>query len=144
MGNMLTLLVVASASFFFMLANLALKLMGDMPAYLLYPVVGTTVVAGCWMEIAAFHHAQFGLVVVMILGLEMLFSVAVAHIFLREHYSTTNLSGIMLMIIGMGMLHLPASDVAHAEQQDLTFRQADIDKGPRVMPVDVWQRSRAD
>ena len=132
MGSLLTLLLVAAAGFFFMLANLALKLMGHMPFYVLYPVVAAAMVAGCWLEVAAFRQAQFGLVVVMTLGLEMLFSVLIARAFLGEFYSSANIAGIMLVIAGMGLLHLPTNAEAVTERTEGGFRDVKIRKGPRV------------
>lgn len=140
MASLLTLLLVAAAGFFFMLANLALKLMAHMPLYVLYPTVGATVVAGCWLEVMAFKQAQFGLVVVMVLGLEMLFSVLVARAFLGEFYSSTNLAGIMLVIAGMAMLHLPGDARAGVDANSSPFQNADIRKGPRATPLDARER----
>lgn len=135
MTSLLTLLLAAAAGFVFMLANLALKLMGHMPLYVLYPVVGTTVVIGCWLEVAAFRHAQFGLVVVMILGLEMLFSMVVARAFLGEFYTSANMAGVILMISGMGLLHLPAEAQPVVDPPGTAFRDMEVRKGPRTALV---------
>jgi drug/metabolite transporter (DMT)-like permease len=135
MGSAATLSFIAAAGFLFMSANLVLKLMGHMPVYILYPAVGASILAGCWFQAAAFRETQFGLVVVMVLGLEMLFSVLVARTFLGEIYSGANIAGIMLVIAGMALVHLPANAQAVAESAQDAFPHVDARKGPRsVLP----------
>lgn len=136
MGGLLTLLLVATAGFFFMFANLVMKLMTHMPAYIHYPAVGVAILAGCWFQACAFKGAQFGLVVVMVLGLEMLFSVIVARAFFGEIYSPANMAGIMLVIVGMGLVHLPTDARAVMERKDEVFSDVEIRKGPRRPPGD--------
>lgn len=127
---------IIAAGACFMLANLALKLLGDKPWYVLYPVVAVIVIAGCWFEIMAFRQTQFGLVVVLILGLEMLFSILVARAFLGETYSSTNMIGVMLVIAGMGLVHVPAGSQAVAKEERDVFKDAEIRKGPRPGSAD--------
>jgi multidrug transporter EmrE-like cation transporter len=127
---------IIAAGACFMLANLAMKLLGDKPFFILYPVVATAIVAGCWFQVVAFREAQFGLAVVLILGLEMLFSILVARTFLGETYSSTNMVGVMLVIAGMGLVHMPAGAQSGPEKSQNVFHDAKVKKGPRPTPVE--------
>lgn len=127
---------IIAAGACFMLADLAMKLLGDKPFFILYPVVATAIVAGCWFQVVAFREAQFGLAVVLILGLEMLFSILVARTFLGETYSSINMLGVMLVIAGMGLVHVPADARPVSEKPGDGFRDANVRKGPRPTPVE--------
>lgn len=126
---------IIAAGACFMLANLAMKLLDGKPVYILYPIVAVAILAGCYFQVAALRGAQFGMAVVLILGLEMLFSIVVARTFLGETYSFTNMTGVLMVIAGMGLVHVPAD--AHTEQDDHRelFQDAFIDKGPRPEPT---------
>lgn len=141
MGNLLSLLLIAAAGFFFMLANLSMKLLGHMPYYVLYPVVALAMAGGCYFEILALKGVQFAFAIVVILGLEMLLSVVIAHMFLGERYSPTNLVGIALVAVGIGLVHFPsgAPATAHAE----SFRiEAKPVKGSRIALPASAKRAR--
>lgn len=116
-----------------MLANLALKLLADKPFYVLYSVAGAALLGGCAFQALAFRGAQFGLAVVLILGLEMLFSVLVARTFFGETYSMTNLAGVLLVITGMGLVHVPAAAQPEPKDSVDIFPTADVEKGPRAI-----------
>jgi multidrug transporter EmrE-like cation transporter len=119
---------IFAAGAFFMLANLAMKVLGHMPAYILYPVVAMAMVGGCYFEILALKGVQFAFAIVVILGLEMLLSVMIAHAFLGERYSLTNLAGVVLVVSGIGLVHLP-SGKAEAETIETTGKNEPIAQG---------------
>ena len=127
MSGMSSTASIIAAGAFFMLSNLAMKLLGDKPLYILYPAVATAILIGCQFQVMAFRGAQFGLVVVVVLGLEMLLSMLVARLFLGETYSLTNMAGVSLVILGMALTHLPASVASHGD----FLREAEVKKGPR-------------
>ena len=127
---------IIAAGACFMLANLAMKLLGDKPYFVLYPLVAAAILAGCWFQVAAFREAQFGLAVVLILGLEMLFSMLVARAFLGEIYSFTNIFGVMLVIAGMGLVHVPADARPGPDDTLKAFHDAKVEKGPRPEPIE--------
>lgn len=114
-----------------MLANLALKALADKPFYILYGAAGAAIVGGCFFQALAFRGAQFGLAVVLILGLEMLFSILVARAFFGETYSATNMAGVLLVITGMGLVHVPAAAQPEAAERLDGFPNTEIEKGPR-------------
>lgn len=122
---------IIAAGTCFMLANLALKTFADKPFYLLYGAAGIALFGGCFFQALALKNAQFGLAVVLILGLEMLFSILVARAFFGETYSATNMAGVVLVITGMGLLHVPAATQSEAAEKLESFPTAEIDKGPR-------------
>jgi multidrug transporter EmrE-like cation transporter len=122
---------IIAAGTCFMLANLALKLLADKPFYVLYGIAGAALLGGCFFQALAFRGAQFGLAVVLILGLEMLFSVLVARALFDESYSATNLAGVLLVITGMGLIHVPAAAQPETKESVDIFPTADVDKGPR-------------
>jgi drug/metabolite transporter (DMT)-like permease len=122
---------IIAAGTCFMLANLALKALADKPFYMLYSAAGAALLGGCVFQALAFRGAQFGLAVVLILGLEMLFSILVARAFFGETYSATNLAGVLLVITGMGLVHVPAAAQPEAAEKPEHFPTAEIDKGPR-------------
>lgn len=128
---------IAAAGACFMLANLAMKLLGDKPFFVLYPAVAAAILAGCWFQVVAFREAQFGLAVVLILGLEMLFSIVVARAFLGEIYSSTNIFGVMLVIAGMGLVHVPADAQPGPDDTREAFHDVQIEKGPRPEPAEI-------
>jgi len=115
----------------FMLANLALKGLADKPFYILYGAAGAALLGGCIFQALAFRGAQFGLAVVLILGIEMLFSILVARAFFGETYSATNMAGVLLVITGMGLVHVPAAAQPEAAESLENFPTAEIGKGPR-------------
>ena len=98
---------IATAGFFFMLANLVMKMMGHMPVYILYPAIAVAFAAGAYCEVEALRDAQLGYAVTFILVCELLFSMLIAFLFLKESYSTSNLMGIGLVMIGILLLHIP-------------------------------------
>jgi drug/metabolite transporter (DMT)-like permease len=122
---------IIAAGTCFMLANLALKALADKPFYILYGAAGAALIGGCVFQALAFRGAQFGLAVVLILGLEMLFSILVAQAFFGETYSATNIAGVLLVITGMGLVHVPAAAQPEAAEKLDSFPTAEIDKGPR-------------
>ena len=122
---------IIAAGTCFMLANLALKALADKPFYVLYGVAGAAILGGCVFQALAFKGAQFGLAVVLILGLEMLFSILVARAFFGETYSATNMAGVLLVITGMGLVHVPAAAQPESAEELESFPTAEIDKGPR-------------
>lgn len=109
MASLASVLLIAAAGFFFMLANLVMKLMGDMPFYVLYPAIAAAFVAGAFFEVEALRDAQLGYAITFILACELLFSILIAFFFLKESYSLGNLAGIGLVIIGISLLHVPAT-----------------------------------
>lgn len=122
---------IIAAGTCFMLANLALKALADKPFYILYGVAGAAILSGCVFQALAFRGAQFGLAVVLTLGLEMLFSILVARAFFGETYSATNMAGVLLVIIGMGLVHVPAAAQPETAEQLDSFPTTEIEKGPR-------------
>jgi uncharacterized membrane protein len=107
MNALLSAALITGAGSCFMLANLAMKLMGDMPFYILYPAIAVAFLAGAYFEIEALKQAQLGYAVTFILGCELLLSIVIAILFLNESYSIGNLFGIALVVIGISLLHLP-------------------------------------
>lgn len=99
-----------------MLANLAMKTLGSVPFYILYPTIAMAFAAGAYFEIEALKHAQLGYAVTFILACELLFSIAIAIVFLKESYSTGNLFGMALVVVGVALLHLPNGAAAAAER----------------------------
>jgi drug/metabolite transporter (DMT)-like permease len=122
---------IIAAGTCFMLANLALKALADKPFYILYGAAGAALIGGCVFQALAFRGAQFGLAVVLILGLEMLFSILVAQAFFGETYSATNIAGVLLVITGMGLVHVPAAAQPEAAEKLDSFPTAEIEKDPR-------------
>lgn len=122
---------IIAAGTCFMLANLALKALDDKPFYILYGAAGAAILSGCAFQAVAFRGAQFGLAVVLILGLEMLFSIFVARAFFGETYSATNMAGVLLVITGMGLVHVPAAAQPEATEKPDSFPTTEIEKGPR-------------
>jgi drug/metabolite transporter (DMT)-like permease len=122
---------IIAAGTCFMLANLALKALADKPFYVLYGVAGAAILGGCVSQALAFRGAQFGLAVVLILGLEMLFSIVVARAFFGETYSATNMAGVLLVITGMGLVHVPAAAQPETADELDGFPTTEIEKGPR-------------
>jgi uncharacterized membrane protein len=112
-----------------MLANLAMKVLGEKPVYVLYPAVAAAMIAGCLFQVIALKNSHFALAVVLILGLEMLFSLLIAQAFLGETYSLTNMAGVVLVIIGMGLVHVPATE---APAGDRPAASTAAEKGPRL------------
>jgi multidrug transporter EmrE-like cation transporter len=109
MGSPLSLLLIAAAGFFFMLANLVMKLMGHMPVYVLYPAIALAFAAGAYFEVEALKQAQLGYAVTFILALELLFSILIALVFLKETYTLGNLAGIALIVLGVSLLQMQSS-----------------------------------
>lgn len=132
MTSLSSICSIIAAGTCFMLANLALKALADKPFYVLYGAAGAALLGGCVFQAPAFRGAQFGLTVVLILGLEMLFSILVARAFFGETYSATNMAGVLLVITGMGLVHMPASAQPEAAEKQESFPTAEIDKGPRL------------
>ena len=124
---------IIAAGTCFMLANLALKALADKPFYILYGAAGAAILSGCVFQALAFRGAQFGLAVVLILGLEMLFSILVARAFFGETYSATNMAGVLLVITGMGLVHVPAAAQPEAVEKLDSFPTAETEKGPRPL-----------
>lgn len=104
---LISVALIIGAGFCFMLANLVMKTMGGMSFYVLYPAVAITFGAGAYLEVEALKQTQLGYAVTFILGCELLLSMAIAIVFLRESYSTSNLFGIALVVVGIALLHLP-------------------------------------
>lgn len=122
---------IIAAGTCFMLANLALKALADKPFYILYGTAGVAILGGCFFQALAFRGVQFGLAVVLVLGLEMLFTILVARAFFGEVYSATNMAGVLLVITGMGLVHVPAAAQPEAAETLESFPAAEIEKGPR-------------
>lgn len=99
---------ITGAGFCFMLANLFMKTMGDMPIYILYPAIAATFAVGAYFEIEALKHAPLGYAVTFILAWELVLSLLIAVIFFKENYSSGNILGIGLVVIGVALLHLPS------------------------------------
>ena len=99
---------ITAAGFCFMLANLVMKTMGEMPVYILYPAVAAAFAAG-------------GYAVTFILVCELLFSILIAFLFLKESYSFSNLMGIGLVMVGIMLLHLPGKTIS--PPQEMAARQ---------------------
>ena len=129
MTSISSLASIFAAGTSFMLANLALKVLDDRPFYILYGAAGAALLGGCFFQALAFRGAQFGLAVVLILGLEMLFSILVARALFGEIYSATNMAGVLLVITGMGLVHVPAA--AEPESKEESLPTAKVEKGPR-------------
>lgn len=129
MTSTASVISIFAAGTCFMLANLALKVLEDKPFYILYGAAGAALLGGCMFQALAFKGALFGLAVVLILGLEMLFSILVARAFFGETYSATNMAGVLLVITGMGLVHVPARAEAEAKMEKLP--NVEVDKGPR-------------
>jgi multidrug transporter EmrE-like cation transporter len=136
MHNLISVALITGAGFCFMLANLVMKTMGAAPFYILYPAVGITFAAGAYFEVEALKQAQLGYAVTFILGCDLLFSLVIAILFLRETYSTSNIFGIALVVVGIALLHLP-NDRNVAEQHSISIRgllSAQIFEGIRPQP----------
>ena len=131
MTSMSSISAIFAAGGCFMLANLALKVFDDKPFYILYGAAGAALLGGCVFQALAFRGTQFGLAVVLILGLEMLFSILVAGAFLGETYSATNLAGVLMVITGMGLVHIPAAAEPEHKHAVETLPTVDVKKGPR-------------
>jgi multidrug transporter EmrE-like cation transporter len=99
---------ITGAGVCFMLANLAMKTMGDTPIYILYPAIAATFAAGAYFEIEPLKHAPLGYAVTFILAWELVLSLLIAILFFKESYSSGNLLGIGLVVIGVALLHLPS------------------------------------
>lgn len=112
MNSLLSAALITGAGSCFMLANLAMKTMGGMPFYILYPAIALAFAAGAYFEVEALKQAQLGYAVTFILGCELLLSIVIAVIFLNERYSMGNLVGIALVVAGISLLHLPNKSVA--------------------------------
>ena len=107
MNSLLSAALITGAGSCFMLANLAMKTMGGMPFYVLYPIIAIAFAAGAYLEVEALKEAQLGYAVTFILASELLLSVVTAVIFLKESYSIGNLFGIALVVVGIALLNLP-------------------------------------
>ena len=107
MHTLISAALIGGAGFCFMLANLVMKLMGAMPPYVLYPAIAVTFAAGAYLEVEALKRAQLGYAVTFILSCELLLSLTAALLFLGETYSTGNLLGVVLVVLGIALLHLP-------------------------------------
>lgn len=132
MANITSIGSIIAAGGCFMLANLAMKLLADKPPLAFYLVVGAAILAGCFFQALAFKGAQFGIVVVLILGLEMILSVLIARAFLGEVYSLTNVAGVLLVIAGMALVHVPAAAGPDPVETLDPFTDVQIVKGPRL------------
>ncbi|MBX9458521.1 MAG: DMT family transporter [Rhizobium sp.] len=132
MANITSISSIIAAGGCFMLANLAMKLLADKPPHVFYLVVGAAILAGCFFQALAFKGAQFGIVVVLILGLEMVLSVLIARAFLGEIYSLTNFAGVLLVIVGMALVHVPAAARPEPVETTEPFTTVPIGKGPRL------------
>ena len=122
MTSMSSISAIFAAGGCFMLANLALKVFDDKPFYILYGAAGAALLGGCVFQALAFRGAQFGLAVVLILGLEMLFSILVAGAFLGD---------VLMVITGMGLVHIPAAAEPEHKHAVETLPTVDVKKGPR-------------
>lgn len=140
MTSTASVISIFAAGTCFMLANLALKVLEDKPFYILYGAAGAALLGGCMFQALAFKGAQFGLAVVLILGLEMLFSILVARAFFGETYSATNMAGVLLVITGMGLVHVPARAEAEAKMEKLP--SVEVDKGPRPVAAAETEEDR--
>ena len=112
---------ITAAGFCFMLANLVMKTMGEMPVYILYPAVAAAFAAGAFCEVEALRDTQLGYAVTFILVCELLFSILIAFLFLKESYSFSNLMGIGLVMVGIMLLHLPGKTIS--PPQEMAARQ---------------------
>ena len=48
-----------------------------------------------------------------------------------ETYSATNMAGVLLVITGMGLVHVPAAAQPESAEELESFPTAEIEKGPR-------------
>jgi multidrug transporter EmrE-like cation transporter len=122
MPAILSVALIAGAGSCFMLANLAMKILGQTPFYVLYPVIFVTFAAGAYFEVQALKHAQLGYAVTFILGCELLLSIMIAVVFLKESYSTVNLLGMALVIVGISLLHLPTGTMETGSKSAMAAR----------------------
>lgn len=107
---------IMAAGFCFMLANLFMKTLADMPIFILYPAVASAFVVGAYCEVEALKSLQLGYAVAFILVAEMIFSFLIALVFLRENYTAANFAGIGLIMGGIVLLNTPSGESAPAEK----------------------------
>ena len=115
MNSLATIAYIAASAFSFMLANLCMKLCGSAPVYLIYPAIGIAILVGVFFEIEALKAAQLGHAVMLILGLEMVFSVIVAGLIFSESYTLRDGAGFALVLAGMLLLTGEAGKVGKSE-----------------------------
>ena len=128
MNSLTAITFIIASAFSFMIANLCMKVSGSVPIYLIYPAIGIAMLAGVSFEIEALKAAQLGHAVTIILGLEMLFSVVVAGLFLSESYSFRDGAGFALVVAGMLLLTGETNKASKAE----AMPEVAVNKGDRL------------
>jgi small multidrug resistance pump len=104
MSNALTVLFAACAAALFVAANWIMKEFAHAALPLVIPAAALALAAGALFETALLRAARLGQIVVLIVGLELAFTVLLAIIALGESYSWREVVGLAFVIFGIVLL----------------------------------------
>ncbi len=88
------------SAFFYSVAMVAMKSHAELPSIGLALIIGAALLTAGAFEVFALRQERLGLIYVGILGAEVIFIGAMAHLHFGESYSARELTGMGLVLIG--------------------------------------------